>query len=146
MICSHLDLTSNRCKLDETYCIPETCHVLLADDLAIITNAKRSLAGLPTIDYEKQDWEKLKVTEWSPAFEQAMRARLLIGKQRYGAINDPNKPQWDRIKRVMQELEGYLLDKNKERLVDSANMLLLEFEEGEGEFISRDDALHTEVR
>lgn len=46
---------------------------------------------------------------------------------------------FDRIKRIEQEMAMYKKDKNKERLVDAANMLLLEFEEGDGEFKPTDE-------
>jgi len=71
----------------------------------------------------------LKETEWSPKFEQMMRERLIQGAFRYGRLRDRRKPQWDRIARVVAEMAAYKEDGNLERLVDAANMLLLEFEE-----------------
>ena len=90
--------------------------------------------------------ERLRETEWSPRFEQRMRNRLIIGALRYGLIGDPEKPKWDRIGRAVKELTLYQTDHNKERLVDIANIMLLEFEEGDGHFSPSDDGEHTKER
>ncbi len=72
----------------------------------------------------------LKKTEWSPRFEQLMRNRLIMGALRYGQLNVPNKRRWDRVTAAEQRLAKYRETGNLELLVDVANFMLLEFEEG----------------
>ena len=69
-------------------------------------------------------------TEWSPPFERMMRLGLLQGSFRYGRLNAPGKPQWDRVADAKHRLDLYAKDGNVEHLRDAANMCLLEFEEG----------------
>ncbi len=91
--------------------------------------------------------EILRKSEWSAPFEMLMRNRLIMGCFRYGRMHDRDKPNWDRVGRAFAELELYMKDRNKERLVDVANMMLLEFEEGSGVWRPSDDTgLHTEER
>ena len=91
------------------------------------------------------DLESLRKTEWSPRFEQLMRNRLVIGAFRYGLLNTPNKPVWDRLGSVRRKLVLYEKTGNDELLVDMANMMLLEFEEGQHplkHFAFTDDVNH----
>jgi len=91
----------------------------------------KDLAGMKENAPQKiESLESLQRTEWSPRFEQAMRHRLIMGAFRYGKLNSPEKGTWDRLQRISQEIDRYLVDGNDERLVDMANMCLLEFEEG----------------
>lgn len=60
-----------------------------------------------------------------------MKNRLAIGACRYGLLNDPFKPRWDRIGRLKYEIEKYVEDSNSEHLVDAMNMALLECEEAD---------------
>ena len=109
----------------------------------------RVRCGMPRIGYpgpSALSYDMLQLTEWSPALEQCMRNRLIIGAMRYGVLHDRRKPAWDRITRAVAELQLFLQDRNKERLVDAANMCLLAFEEGYGHFEATDDTgLHTGV-
>jgi hypothetical protein len=115
-----------------------------------LENLWRDMCGLPEIAFntEKHNIEELKKTEWSQRFEQLMRNRLVLGVFRgYGKLNAPGKPQWDRPGRIEKEISLYREDGNLERLVDIANMCLLEFEEGKHpkrHFKSSDDGIHTE--
>lgn len=74
--------------------------------------------------------DSLAQTEWSPGFEKLMRKGLLQGAFRYGLLNAPGKPQWNRVKDAKHRLDLYMQDGNVEHLRDAANMCLLEFEEG----------------
>lgn len=85
-------------------------------------------------------FKTLQATEWSEEFEAYMRNRLLVGAYRYGAMNHPGKPGYDRIGAALKRLQEYQQCKNKELLVDVANLCLLEFVEGEGKFLSNDDS------
>ena len=51
-------------------------------------------------------------TEWSPGFEQLMRMGLLQGAFRYGRLNAPGKPQWDRVADAKHRLDMYAKDGN----------------------------------
>ncbi|MCK5127593.1 MAG: hypothetical protein KAR42_15155 [candidate division Zixibacteria bacterium] len=84
-------------------------------------------------------------TEWSSKFEEYMRNRMIMGAFRYGRLNTPEKPQFDRIGSALKRLELYRKTGNTEHLVDIANMCLLEFEEGthpNKHFKSMDDGKH----
>lgn len=122
------------------------------DDEREYLDTCRVRCGLPRIGFPQPHlprrsafaYENLALTEWSPTFEQYMRNRLIIGAMRYGLLKDPRKRGWDRVSRILVEVEAYREDRNKERLVDIANMCLLEFEEGYGYFTPTDDAgFHT---
>jgi hypothetical protein len=107
----------------------------------------RDLAGLPPEEEPKKlpPLAALKASEWSTPFEKAMRNRLIMGSFRYGLLRDPKKKNWDRIGRIERECGLYKQDGNDERLVDIANMCLLEFEEGKHpnkHFIAADDKGH----
>jgi hypothetical protein len=87
----------------------------------------------------------LRHSEWSDAFEQAMRARLVLGAFRYGRLHAPGKKQYDRTGGVVAKIEEYNRTGNLESLVDAANGCLLEFEEGchpRRHFASVDDGKH----
>ena len=74
---------------------------------------------------------KLRRTQWSPEFEELMRNRLIVGSIRYGLLNDKTKRKYDRIDSVIKRAKLYQSTGNDEYLVDIANLVLLEFEEGE---------------
>lgn len=91
----------------------------------------------------------LRRTEWSEEFEQAMRVRLIVGAFRYGRLQhggpraeSRGKPAYDRIGSIVRRIEMYRKTKNKEALVDIANLCLCEFVEGDGEFKPVDDGEH----
>lgn len=88
----------------------------------------------------------LKETEWSLKFEQLMRNRLIMGAIRYGRLKQDNKPIYDRVNSIAKRLEKYKATGNKEHLVDIANLCLVEFEEGEGSFLSIDDGEHSAIK
>jgi hypothetical protein len=74
---------------------------------------------------------ELEKSEWSPEFEKLMRNRLLVGALRYGRLRAVGKPAYDRIKGAQKRLKQYQQTGNLETLVDVANMMLLEFVEGQ---------------
>lgn len=90
--------------------------------------------------------EELKRTEWSPLFEKLMRNRLVMGAFRYGRLRDRRKPKWDRVTYAIKKLEDYKKTRNSETLVDVANMMLLEFEEGDNHFEALCDGFHVEQK
>jgi hypothetical protein len=86
--------------------------------------------------------EELRETEWSPRFERLMRNRLIMGALRYGRINSPRKLPYDRVTSMIGRLSEFRETRNKELLVDVANLALLEFEEGTGHFAAFDEREH----
>ncbi len=80
----------------------------------------------PTAKYKLQDLEQ---SEWNPLFERLMRNRLLMGALRYGLLNAPEKPKYDRIASMEKRLRKYRENGNLELLVDVANLALCEFTE-----------------
>jgi hypothetical protein len=89
---------------------------------------------------------RLFVPIWSDEFEQLMRGCLLMGALRYGKLNAPGKPQWDRLSAIEHRYEEYRRTWNKMYLVDIANFCLLEFEEGEGTLPSLPSPFHINIR
>ncbi len=87
----------------------------------------------------------LEKSEWSNEFEKLMRNRLLVGSFRYGLLNAPGKPKYDCMESIRSRLDLYKKTKNKEHLVDIANLCLCEFEEGKGVFHSIDDGEHAKI-
>lgn len=95
---------------------------------------------------KKINFESLKKSEWCKEFETLMRNRLLMGAFRYGEMNSPNKPKYDRINSIIKRLELYQKNGNDEHLVDVANIAMMEFIEGDHpkkHFKSIDDGIHT---
>ena len=92
----------------------------------------------PTLDeiYRKQ---------WSSEFEQAMRNRMAMGYFRYGWLADQiGKAKFDNIASIKQRLSLYQENRNREHLVDVANLCLVEFAtHPEYPFIAVDDGIHT---
>ena len=93
--------------------------------------AWRRLCGLP--EHEKPSptppLEELRRTQWSLTFERLMRNRLVMGAIRYGLLNGPDKPRYDRVEAIHKRVDLYAETGNVEHLVDVANLALLEFEE-----------------
>lgn len=81
--------------------------------------------GLP--EGEREDYDSRLKTEWSTEFEYLMRNRLIVGSYRYGLIGADGKPKYDRLKAIRTRLDDYEKGGNLERLVDVANLCLLEF-------------------
>ncbi len=90
--------------------------------------------------------DKLRLSERSPLFEQLRSNRKVIGAMRYGLLGAEDKPQYDRVKDMIRRLQAYQQDKNKEHLVDVANICEMEFVEGEGIFAPKDDGEHTPIK
>jgi len=110
--------------------------------------AWRRLAGRPVVEQDgpRNDLPQLLESEWSPMFERLMRNRLVLGALRYGRLGAPGKRRYDRVGSVERRLAAYRDTGNREHLVDSAALLMLEFEEGthpRSHWAPADDAEHT---
>ena len=111
-----------------------------------LKNLWRWKCGLPELETEKMDIDKLRQSEWSLEFEELMRNRLVIGAMRYGRIQSENRPRYDRVSSMIKRLKRYSETGNKEFLVDVANLCLVEFVESKGHFHSIDDGEHLKIR
>ena len=111
-----------------------------------LKNLWRWKCGLPELDEpERISISDLSISEWSVDFEQLMRNRLILGAVRYGKINLPGKPIYNRVASIQKRLVKYSETGNKEFLVDIANLCLLEFVEcrhPKAHFDSIDDGEH----
>lgn len=116
-------------------------------DCPYLAEAWKRAAGLIEEDRDMRlpSLQTLLVTEWSKTFEQAMRVRLVMGAFRYGRLGDPRKPTYDRTGSIERRLTIYRKTRNKELLVDIANLCLLEFVEAEGTFVAVDDGEHVQT-
>ncbi|MFA5048738.1 MAG: hypothetical protein WC516_06960 [Patescibacteria group bacterium] len=97
------------------------------------------------VNNEKEDYSSMIKSEWSNEFEKFMRNRLLVGSLRYGKLNS-EKPVYARVRSIEKRLSAFKETKNKEILVDIANLCMLEFEEGDGEFNALDGSEHTSIK
>ncbi|NCU27887.1 hypothetical protein EOM86_14410 [Candidatus Nomurabacteria bacterium] len=93
-----------------------------------------------------QSLEKLRISERSSEFEKFRTNRKIVGAFRYGIMGAENKPQWERIPDMIYRLCEYQVDRNKEHLVDVANLCELEFVEGDGVFLSKESSHHTKEK
>jgi hypothetical protein len=110
---------------------------------------KRLEANLSFTHHATEPLSQLRQTEWSPEFERLMRNRLLMGRFRYGKMDDPAKGNFDCIKSAIQRLTKYLETGNKELLVDASNLCLVEFvhcRHPNAHFSATDDGEHVEER
>ena len=119
------------------------------DSSHFISNLWRWKCGLSEMEEQNLvSFEELLQTEWSIDFETLMRNRLILGAFRYGRLNSPNKPKYNRIGSILTRLDAYVLTGNKENLVDIANLCLCEFEEcnhPNQHFESIDDGIHVKT-
>ena len=88
--------------------------------------------NIPEIEtnQKKINIDDLFQSEWSPIFENLCRNRLVMGALRYGKLNGPGKPDYDRTESIEKRLILYRKTGNDEFLIDIANLCMLEFEEG----------------
>ena len=115
-----------------------------------LRNLWRWKCGLPELDAPPTHRFTLAEAygNWFPDFIGLMRNRMLQGIYRYGLFKDPNQPNYDRISSVLKRLALYRKDGNGEHLVDSANILGIEFTKRAHpnfHFSPVDDGIHTEV-
>lgn len=99
---------------------------------------RAATSGMPTLD-------QLRLSEWSPEFEELMRNRLLIGYYRYGPFATQNKTTKQMLESIVFRAEEYIRTGNDELLVDIANLSMKEFAVGnhpKKHFESVDDGQH----
>lgn len=100
--------------------------------------------GTPIGD-KTESLEELRRTEWSSIFESLMKNRLLVGRFRYGRMDDESKGDYDHIGSIRKRLDLYVKSGNKEHLVDIANLCLVEFvhcKHPDAHFDAQDDSEH----
>ena len=89
--------------------------------------------------------EEIRKSQFCDEFEQLRSNRMVMGYFRYGAVKEQPKGKYNNIKSILQRAELYKLDKNKEHLLDIANICMVEWITGEGHFTPMDDGVHTET-
>lgn len=93
---------------------------------------------------------ELREEQWSSTFEQYMRNRLIVGACRYETFNEKRKNnKYDCLNYIRDKLIEYEKTKNKECLVDAANLLMIEFEcptLSGTHFSASDDINHVPIR
>lgn len=73
------------------------------------------------------DWiERTLRTEWSPAFVERMRNRMLVSFTKYGPVREAFG-KIDQLASALARIERYKATGNTEWLVDAANFLMIEF-------------------
>lgn len=108
----------------------------------------RLLAGVinAPIGDKAESFEQLSEGQWCSEFEQHMRARLLMGRYRYGAMSRQKPNGYDNVGSAIERLRLYQQTGNLEHLVDAANLALVEYVTGQHpnrHFESSDDGIHT---
>ena len=83
--------------------------------------------GYATAPRKLPPLDELRQTEWSTAFEQHMRNRLLMGAFRYRMFCEPENWRYDFVLGIAKKVRLYQESGNTEHLVDVANYALLEF-------------------
>lgn len=88
--------------------------------------------------------------DWSPEFEYYRRNRMIIGYLRHGPVGASDRPKYDHVSSAIERLKLYLVDGNQEHLVDTANLVMLEFINpcchSSPSFRAQDDKNHTPVK
>ena len=92
-------------------------------------------------------YEELRVTQMSQRFIKYMENRMVMGTLRYGKWQDNKKTgtKYNRIESVEKRLNLFKETGNLEYLVDSANLLMIEFEISDhplAHFHATDDGIH----
>jgi len=111
----------------------------------------RLLVGVITgpVGDKAEPLHELTESQWCPEFEQHMRARLLIGRYRYGCLRRQQSGDYDNVGSAVQRLQLYRDTGNLEHLVDVANLCLVEFVTGDHpdkHFKSADDGMHVAAK
>lgn len=79
-----------------------------------------------------------------PKFEEYRKNRMIMGFFRYGSLESQiSKAKYDNIGSIKRRLSLYMEDKNREHLVDIANLAMIEFAtHPEYPFCASDDVEH----
>lgn len=88
--------------------------------------------------------DEIEREQWNAKFERYMRNRLIMGYLRYGPIKKQMQyPKYDNVSSMKARLELYAKTRNREHLVDIANLCMVEFSTHPNyPFIASDDAEH----
>lgn len=90
--------------------------------------------------------EEIRRTQTCPEFEELRSNRMVMGYFRYGEMYSQPKGKYDNMTSIEKRVKKYRETKNKEYLVDIANICMVEFVTGDGHFESIDnDDVHSEV-
>lgn len=98
---------------------------------------------------KQASYNELKKTEFYWDAIEVCQTLMIQGSFRYGRLNAPGKPNWDRISDAIRRLKLYKETHNLLHLYDAMNMIGLETEEGKHQdrhFLLEDDVIHTEIK
>lgn len=81
-----------------------------------------------------------------PQFERYRKNRMLMGYFRYGSLQSQiGKAKYDNVGSIQKRLSIYKSDRNREHLVDIANLAMIEFAtHPDYPFRASDDGIHTD--
>ena len=116
-----------------------TVHDILRERLLAQAGVFEPADPAPSLD-------EIYAMQWSPEFERLMRNRLAMGFFRYGALQKQiGCHKFDNLCSIEKRLSIYKETKNRELLVDIANLALVEFVvHPEHPFKAVDDGVHAE--
>lgn len=78
---------------------------------------------------DRPSLSELRSNQWSDEFEQYMRNRLIVGAIRYKTFDEKRiDNKYNTLDYVVNKTIEYRITRNKECLVDAANLLMIEFE------------------
>lgn len=119
----------------------KTVHDFLRERLLAKAGIFELLPPAPTLD------EVAKIQS-CPQFEQYRKNRMIMGFFRYGSLADQiGKSKYDNVGSIARRLALYNKDRNREHLVDIANLAMIEFAtHPDYPFNAVDDGEHTARR
>lgn len=89
--------------------------------------------------------QEIRESETCPEFEKLRSNRMVMGAFRYGLLQNQKKGQYKNVESIQKRLNAYKKDKNKEHLLDIANICMVEWVTGHGHFTATDDGCHIEL-
>lgn len=119
----------------------KTVHDFLRERLLANAGIFEPLPPAPTLD-------EIAKIQSCPQFERYRKNRMIMGFFRYGSLADQiGKSKYDNVGSIARRLALYNKDRNREHLVDIANLAMIEFAtHPDYPFNAVDDGEHTDRR
>lgn len=119
----------------------KTVHDFLRERLLAKAGIFEPLPPAPTLD-------EIAKIQSCPQFERYRKNRMIMGFFRYGSLADQiGKSKYDNVGSIARRLALYNKDRNREHLVDIANLAMIEFAtHPDYPFNAVDDGEHTDRR
>lgn len=114
-------------------------------------NLWRWKCGIKEVDLTIKNYslKELQKIQWCDEFISKMRSRMVLGGLRHGLLKHKDKPKHNNTKEIIIRIKLYEQTGNTEYLVDSANICMVEFVEGDHpnkHFKATDDERHVEEK